>query len=809
MLAQLRMITVLTILILTAIPHSQLSNNVAGDIVPDYFLELEDTVVHLSPDNNYLDDFSLLVHNVCIHSLRIEVTISASGISVSPQFSTISLAPYMSDTIPVEVATTFGFPHSVNQITILSEVTHADGIPVSIKERTAQVVAYVLPYQNVSADVGTVQVSKGGAETFEVRVTNEGNFVDYYRMWFYDNDWIYCTPSANVIRVEPGETVGFPAVVLVSKDVPDSPEDLEYRIESLNDPSLRIDGVVPIEITEGGESRNGISPAVSSGILISGLILLLFALRYLEPFHTRRRRILSCSKLHRSFQQGTVCGLYPLSRSTIQNSQHLRSFRTFGISFLLVMGMLFIPCVGNAQGQITPEIDVVTNGSITLDVSPRGTSLGIASVTISTSSSVDSCVRVTIEAPGYTFGYVNEHLIPAFGSTTFFVGTVALKGSPYRVTAATVFAEVIEVAGIPFTGASDAQAGFVLLVSPYSLPMVTMENGYTEIKKDKPVNVDISVQNGGNALDEFEFWTLNRHRLEDDGMNLSADPESILLNASERKTVSLTMTQVEDVEDEVFFLDLRVISLIDDEKAESTLLIIPMDVIQEEENDPPVAKIESVSPNPATDEDTIYLHGSGTDDGEVVLYQWISSIDGELYFGEDPMTTVGSLTPDDHTISLRVKDDEGAWSDDVTTILIIEESVPQGSEPTVSISGPSEGEMVSGLILIEGTASVDEGKIKDVEISISNGPWIKVAGTKSWRSYLDTVPLPNGPYVLSARSYDGNHYSDNATVNITIWNDAEPSSDGDSDDDLIRGFSGMAVIGAIGVAIVIASGKKR
>jgi len=785
-----RMVTILSVLVLIAIPQSELSNTASGDLVPDYFLELEDTVVHLAQENNYLDDFSLFVHNTCIHSLRIRVSISASGLSVSPQSSTITVAPYSSHTIPVAVATTFGSPHSVNLIDIDSQVTHANGLPVSIKERAASVVAYIHRYQDVSAEADSVEVAKGEAETFEVMVTNQGNSVDYYTMWFYENDWIFGTASTDVIEVGPGETVGYPAVVHISRDVPDPPEDLEYRIQSLVNRSLTVDGVVPLEITEGGGSRNSISMAMSSGILLTGLILLLIAMWYFELFSTRSGAITSRSK-------------------TIQTPL-LRSFRTISISCFLIMGVFLVPLAENTQGQITPEIDVVTGSGIYLDVSPLTDdfSHGITTVTISSTTSVDICVKVTIDAPGFIFGYVNEHLVPPMSSTTFFVGTAALKGSAYRQTAANVFVEVIEVAGIPFTGTSEAQAGFFLLRSPYSLPMVTSETGYVQVEKNKPVNVEISVRNGGNAVDEFEFWTLNRHSLQHHGINLSADPEPITLDPSDSRTVSILIEQVEDVEDEGFILDFRATSGIDDERSECTILIVPKEVIQEEENDPPEAKIESISPNPATEGDTITLEGSGTDDGEVVRYQWISSYDGELYDGQDTVTTVTGLTPGDHTISLWVMDDEGAWSDEVTTTLTVEESVSPESKPVVTFSWPHEGENVSGQILIEGTASVDGGEIEKVEISLGGGPWMKVAGTESWRFVWDTIYVPDGPCFLTVRSFDGDRYSDNATVNITIWNEAGMDGDGDSDDDFIPVISWMGLIGGIGFAGILRKRKR-
>ncbi len=94
----------------------------------------------------------------------------------------------------------------------------------------------------------------------------------------------------------------------------------------------------------------------------------------------------------------------------------------------------------------------------------------------------------------------------------------------------------------------------------------------------------------------------------------------------------------------------------------SSLLII---------HEQPVAKIDSISPNPAIEGETVTLIGIGTDDGAVVQYMWTSSADGETYNGTDATFNITTLSPGEHTISLKVQDNNGAWSDEISMTLTI------------------------------------------------------------------------------------------------------------------------------------------
>ena len=81
------------------------------------------------------------------------------------------------------------------------------------------------------------------------------------------------------------------------------------------------------------------------------------------------------------------------------------------------------------------------------------------------------------------------------------------------------------------------------------------------------------------------------------------------------------------------------------------------------ENDPPVAKIYSVIPNPAEIGETISFKGSVTDpdNDRIVEYVWCSNKDGRISNKKD--FDKSDLSEGLHLISFRARDERGAWSD--------------------------------------------------------------------------------------------------------------------------------------------------
>ena len=94
-----------------------------------------------------------------------------------------------------------------------------------------------------------------------------------------------------------------------------------------------------------------------------------------------------------------------------------------------------------------------------------------------------------------------------------------------------------------------------------------------------------------------------------------------------------------------------------------------------ENNYPPIAPIDSISPSPARFDEEVTFSGSGADnDGTIIAYEWESDIDGFLSDEEDFSATGFSVG--NHTISFRVQDNDGEWSEWNTAALVVNPNAP-------------------------------------------------------------------------------------------------------------------------------------
>ena len=110
-------------------------------------------------------------------------------------------------------------------------------------------------------------------------------------------------------------------------------------------------------------------------------------------------------------------------------------------------------------------------------------------------------------------------------------------------------------------------------------------------------------------------------------------------------------------------------------------------------NQPPTAYIDSITPDPAEQaKDIVSFTGHGTDsDGSVVAYNWRSSIDGQLSSSSSFTKSASELSVGNHTIYFKVRDDDGAWSTEVTEDLVIGAEGANQSPYKPSNPLPSDG----------------------------------------------------------------------------------------------------------------------
>ena len=174
------------------------------------------------------------------------------------------------------------------------------------------------------------------------------------------------------------------------------------------------------------------------------------------------------------------------------------------------------------------------------------------------------------------------------------------------------------------------------------------------------VTFDISITNiGDSASGKFKI------ALKIDG-KLFKEIEVSTLQPGEEKHISFTWTAVKGDHRIEIIVDSQNSVVEKDEQNNVKTIYIYV-----EENNPPVAVIDSISPNPAVKGDTIYFKGHGYDpDGDqIVEYEWKSSIDG--FLSNKKEFSVNKLSIGKHIISFRVKDSRGRWSDWTTYIFTL------------------------------------------------------------------------------------------------------------------------------------------
>jgi hypothetical protein len=85
----------------------------------------------------------------------------------------------------------------------------------------------------------------------------------------------------------------------------------------------------------------------------------------------------------------------------------------------------------------------------------------------------------------------------------------------------------------------------------------------------------------------------------------------------------------------------------------------------------PTARISSILPNPANKTEEITLIGSGNDtDGTIVAYQWRTN---DTILGTNSTLKISNLSVGKHTIYFKVQDNDGNWSDEVSTTIEVKE----------------------------------------------------------------------------------------------------------------------------------------
>jgi subtilisin family serine protease len=186
-------------------------------------------------------------------------------------------------------------------------------------------------------------------------------------------------------------------------------------------------------------------------------------------------------------------------------------------------------------------------------------------------------------------------------------------------------------------------------------------------------------------------------------------------------------------------------------------------------NTAPVARVAAI-PQTIRVNQTVFFDASNSSDPYVSITSY------NFNFGDGVQTGWGSSKTASHkytsvgqyTASLSVKniDSEQSLSDAKITITVR----PKNVLPEVAITSHKDGDKIYGTTTISGVASDSDGKIESVEIKIDNTNWTVVNGTASWFYNLSTISLNNGSHTIGIRVYDGEEYSKEQHIALTVDN---------------------------------------
>ena len=175
-------------------------------------------------------------------------------------------------------------------------------------------------------------------------------------------------------------------------------------------------------------------------------------------------------------------------------------------------------------------------------------------------------------------------------------------------------------------------------------------------------------------------------------------------------------------------------------------------------NEIPTSSIDSISPSPARFDDVISFTGTGIDDdGSITEYDWKSSLDGSLSDHEDFDMSLSGGT---HTISFRVMDNDGTWSEWDTAELVVTQN--EAPVAVIDMISPSPSE-TGTVIYFSGTGSDDDG--------IISYRWIStIDGELSTDEDFSTDSLSSGNHNIIFRVQDTNGiWSDDAQEQLQIF----------------------------------------
>jgi hypothetical protein len=121
-----------------------------------------------------------------------------------------------------------------------------------------------------------------------------------------------------------------------------------------------------------------------------------------------------------------------------------------------------------------------------------------------------------------------------------------------------------------------------------------------------------------------------------------------------------------------------------------------------------------------------------------------------------------------HTTIVRVSDGKGGVDQQTFNISVIPKPPPE--KPRCVITYPTNGSKIGGIVIVKGTAVNGSSPITLIQVRIDGANWVNAVGLKNWTVAVDMGKMNNGKHKIVARAFDGNLYSDTASVGFSVYN---------------------------------------
>lgn len=207
-------------------------------------------------------------------------------------------------------------------------------------------------------------------------------------------------------------------------------------------------------------------------------------------------------------------------------------------------------------------------------------------------------------------------------------------------------------------------------------------------------------------------------------------------------------------------------------------------------------------------------------DGQVTLTWTAPAWDGgspitgyRLYRSTPPTPYDQSTTPDNLTTWTDTSVTNGlTYYYRVAAVTAIGEG-PPSNEVTVIPSGPGDdpptcliifptGGTVSGVEIVQGTATDPESSLDRVEVRVDSEAWTPAAGTAIWVYAWNSSLVVDGAHTIEARASDGTQYSAVCSASVTTDNGVAPP-DGTPRPDFIRDYGWVLVLLIMGIVAAV------